>query len=291
MIRLGTRSSALALWQAERVSDLLADENLLTKIVEIESFGDKVQDLPLSKLGEKGVFTKALDDALLNDEIDLAIHSLKDVPTELPEGLELIAIPERESPFDVLVKPKDSNKIEQVIATGSIRRAAFWKAQFPEFSTVDLRGNVPTRIKKVDDNGWFGGIFAQAGLVRLGLEHRISEVLEWMIPAPGQGALALICRSNDTEKHRYRALNNPVFEKEIQIERFFLNAMDAGCSSPLGCLAQTSLSQISVKAAVLSPDGSQKVEFEMSFPNTFSAKEIGVKILEQAEHLGARKLL
>lgn len=291
MVRLGTRSSALALWQAERVSDLLADQGTLTKIVEIESFGDKVQDLPLSKLGEKGVFTKALDDALLNDEIDLAIHSLKDVPTELPEGLELIAIPERESPFDVLVQPKDEITHTTLIATGSIRRAAFWKAHHPEFSTVDLRGNVPTRINKVDDNGWFGGIFALAGLKRLGLEHRVSEVLEWMIPAPGQGALALICRSSDPAKRLYRSLNNLIFEKEIKIERFFLNAMDAGCSSPLGCLAQTTDSEILVKAAVLSPDGSRKVVFELNFDTALSAEEIGAMVLEKAVDLGARDVL
>ncbi|MDZ7805494.1 MAG: hydroxymethylbilane synthase [Gracilimonas sp.] len=212
-----------------------------TELVEIESFGDKVQDIPLDKLGDKGVFTKALDDALLAGEIDVAVHSLKDVPTILPEGLKLAAVLERGNPMDVLVRPvqPEENESEQrIIATGSIRRKAFWLNRYPNDKVVGLRGNVPTRLNKVDSNNWFGAVFAAAGLERIGYADRISDILDWMIPAPSQGIVGIVCKEVSDVESMLKKIDHEESHLCGSIERAFLNELEAGCSSPVGAHAK-----------------------------------------------------
>lgn len=228
-LKIGTRRSKLALWQSNLVAEKLNALDVQTELVEIESFGDKEQDLPLHKLGDKGVFTKALDDALLDGKIDLAVHSLKDVPTIFEDGLQLNAVLERANPVDVLVEPLNYKKgnTSRTIATGSIRRSAFWKNKYPEDEVVDLRGNVPTRLNKVDTLGWDGAIFAHAGLERLGLGERISKELPWMISAPSQGAIGIVSKKDFKYSEIVSVLNDDNTRICVDIERAFFK--NTGC--------------------------------------------------------------
>lgn len=266
-LRIGTRRSKLALWQAELVSKKLGELGIETELVEIESFGDKEQDLPIHKLGDKGVFTKALDDALIEKEVDLAVHSLKDVPTVFVEELGLVAVLERGNPRDVLVKPMVEKETDiRTIATGSIRRTAFWKNRFPDDEVVGLRGNVPTRVHKVDSSDWYGGIFAYAGLERIGLHQRISKELDWMIPAPSQGAVGIVARK-DSEYHEiFDQLNHSETRTCVDIERAFLNELEAGCSSPVGAHAYIKKEMLNFRGAVLALDGSRRMDVEREIP-------------------------
>ena len=204
MIKIGTRKSKLALWQAYKVQSHLTEMQIESELVLIESEGDKVLDTPLPLMGGKGVFTKALDDALIDGRIDIAVHSLKDIPTCLPSGIVMASVLERANPFDVLVVRKDAEFMSEedytaVIATSSNRRRSQWINKFPKHSTTDIRGNVQTRIKKLRESDWDAAIFAAAGLERMELHHEIAMTLDWMLPAPGQGAVAVVCRENDKE--------------------------------------------------------------------------------------------
>lgn len=291
-IRIGTRKSTLALWQANTVAGELNSLGVETELVEIESFGDKVQDIPIDKLGDKGVFTKALDEALLAEEVDIAVHSLKDVPTVLPAGLKLKAVLKRGNAQDVLVKPvQEKNNSHRVIATGSIRRTAFWKNRFPRDEVVGLRGNVPTRLKKVDANDWYGAVFAAAGLERLELENRISEVLDWMIPAPSQGIVGIVAK-NDTEFEDVLA-NIDHDESHIcgAIERAFLNELEAGCSSPVGAHASIKDGRLYFKGAVLSLDGSKRLDIEREIVLDKAEPRYGMEWAKLLKAEGADKLL
>ena len=192
-LRIGTRDSKLALWQANLVKDSLDKLGIQTRLVPIKSVGDLILDKPLYELGVTGIFTKALDVALLNGEIDLAVHSMKDMPTQLPQGLTLAAVIERGNPHDVLVhKGLDFLNHGGLVATGSLRRQAQWLHRYPNHEITDLRGNVQTRLQKLQDNKWDGALFAAAGLERLSLELQDQTVLKWMIPAPAQGAIAIV---------------------------------------------------------------------------------------------------
>ncbi|MEX0723705.1 MAG: hydroxymethylbilane synthase [Gracilimonas sp.] len=291
-LKIGTRKSTLALWQANKVAGELKSHGIETELVEIESFGDKVQDIPLDKLGDKGVFTKALDDALLAGEIDLAVHSLKDVPTILPAGLKLTAVLERGNPMDVLVRPAQPKELKKrVIATGSIRRTAFWKNRFPEDEVVGLRGNVPTRLDKVDSNDWYGAIFAAAGLERIGYEDRITETLNWMIPAPSQGIVGIVT----TEECDFEEVMTKIDHGESHlcgaIERAFLNELEAGCSSPVGAHAQVKDGRLLFIGAVLSLDGKQRlgIEREILIDDTSAVK--GKEWAQLLKKEGAEQLL
>lgn len=289
-LKIGTRKSTLALWQARQVAKELESRNVESELVEIASFGDKEQDLPIHKLGDKGVFTKALDNALISGEIDIAVHSLKDVPTVLPDQLDLLAVLKRGNPSDVLVKPKDESETDRrTIATGSIRRTAFWKNRYPEDEVVGLRGNVPTRVQKVDANKWHGAVFAYAGLERIGLENRISEVLDWMIPAPSQGTVGIVAR-NDTE---HRELLEEINHREtricVDIERAFLNELEAGCSSPVGAYAFIRKNTVYFVGTVLAVDGSKRMDIEREVPVDEAKAEKGkawAKILKQEGAVG-----
>ncbi|HNQ27935.1 MAG TPA: hydroxymethylbilane synthase, partial [Aquaticitalea sp.] len=200
-IRIGTRDSELALWQAKTVQHQLEYLGHNTELVPLKSTGDLSQDQPIYQMGISGVFTKVLDIALLNNEIDIAVHSLKDVPTELPEGLTQVAVLKRGNFRDTLVYKNNEEFLSQehaVIATGSLRRKAQWLNRHPTHTVVGLRGNVNTRLQKLKENDWNGAIFAAAGLARLGLRPQGAINLEWMLPAPGQGAIMIAARENDS---------------------------------------------------------------------------------------------
>lgn len=291
-LRLGTRKSKLALWQAHMVRDLLDREGISCEIVEIESFGDQVQDIPLHKLGDKGVFTKALDLALLEGEIDLAVHSLKDVPTEAIDGLILASVPAREDPSDVLVRPKEADPDQsKVVATGSIRRKAFWLNRYPEYTVTGLRGNVPTRMQKIDDNGWSGGIFALAGLIRLGLQARASETLDWMLPAPAQGAVGIVTRDEKEIRDTLKKIEDTTARKCTDAERAFLNRLEAGCSSPVGALAEIRENRFYFRGAVLSTDGKKKKEISRSVDLPEDAEAFGRMMADELISEGALELM
>jgi hydroxymethylbilane synthase len=291
-LRIGTRKSTLALWQANKVAGELKSHGIETELVEIESFGDKVQDIPIDKLGDKGVFTKALDDALLAGEIDLAVHSLKDVPTVLPAGLKLAAVLERGNPMDVLVcpaEPKELNK--RVIATGSIRRNAFWKNRFPKDEVVGLRGNVPTRLDKVDSNEWHGAIFAAAGLERIGYEDRISETLDWMIPAPSQGIVGIVTNEKSDVEEVLSKIDHSESHLCGAIERAFLNELEAGCSSPVGAHAHIKDGRLYFVGAVLSVDGERRLDIEREILIDVASAAKGKEWAKLLKAEGAEELL
>jgi hydroxymethylbilane synthase len=292
-LKIGTRKSKLALWQSNLVAKKLNEFGVQTELIEIESFGDKEQDLPLHKFNDKGVFTKALDDALLSGKIDLAVHSLKDVPTIFHDGLELSAVLERANPIDVLVKPlSDSDENSpRIIATGSIRRAAFWKNRYPEDKLVDLRGNVPTRLNKVDTNKWSGAVFAHAGLDRLGLNKRISEELVWMLPAPSQGAIGIVVNSTSAHKKIIERLDHQETRICVDIERAFLRKLDAGCSSPVGALAKVYGDTVKFEGAVLSVDGKERVDIKKDIALEEATELNGSILAEEVIKMGAFRIL
>lgn len=289
-LKVGTRKSTLALWQARQVAKELESRNVESELIEIESFGDKEQDLPIHKLGDKGVFTKALDNALISGEIDIAVHSLKDVPTVLPDQLGLLAVLKRGNPSDVLVKPKEEVESEQrTIATGSIRRTAFWKNRYPDDEVVGLRGNVPTRVQKVDASEWHGAVFAYAGLERIGFENRISEVLDWMIPAPSQGTVGIVAQKDTEHRELLEEINDKETRICVDIERAFLNELEAGCSSPVGAYAFIQKNTLYFVGAVLAVDGSKRMDIEREIPVNEADAERGkawAKILKQEGAVG-----
>lgn len=246
-LRIGTRASALALWQTERVRARLAECGYRSERVEIRTTGDLVQDVPLARIGGRALFTKQLDDAMLEGRIDVAVHSLKDLPTQLPDGLALGAVGLREDPRDALVSSGGlgwaSLPQGAIVATSSLRRRAQLLWQRPDLQVTDVRGNVDTRLAKLDRNReWTAVVLAVAGLVRLGLDNRISERLpfEIMLPAPGQGALAATARADDarTREALHRALHEPAVELAVTAERAFLRRLEGGCQVPIAACAQ-----------------------------------------------------
>lgn len=278
-LRIGTRASPLARWQAEQVRTALACEGLKTEIEALKSQGDVMTDRPLYALGITGVFTKVLDVALLQGKIDLAVHSLKDVPTQLPEGVVQVAVLPRAETADVLVgKRVQSN----TIATGSLRRRAFWLNRFPTDSVVDLRGNVQTRLQKLAQNPWRGAVFAQAGLARMGLLDTLEyECLDWMIPAPAQGAIAIHALDNRTDLAKWGAsINHEPTACCTGIERDFLATLEGGCSAPIGAHAQIRGDTLSFDAALLSLDGQQKVAVSETF-SLDATPQLGVRMAQK----------
>jgi len=267
IIKIGTRSSELALWQANTVAEQLDYLGHKTEIVKIESLGDEVQDIPLYELGVTGVFTKSLDLALLKGEIDIAVHSLKDVPTQMPEGIVQVAVLKRGDSEDVLILKKDELFFENktaIIATGSLRRKAQWLHRYPDHTIVGLRGNVNTRLQKLKDQNWDGAIFASAGLQRLKLlpKKHMHIPLDWMIPAPAQGAvmIAALEKNNDVVTI-CKELNDKETETCVSIEREFLRVLEGGCTAPIGAIATINEEKLSFKGVLFSPDGKKKITF------------------------------
>ena len=266
-IRIGTRDSELALWQAHTVQKQLQDLGFATEIIAVKAEGDILLDKPLYELGITGIFTKTLDLAMLNGKIDIAVHSMKDVPTALPKGIVQAAVLKRATVLDILVYKDTLNFLNEkaTIATGSLRRQAQWWHKYPNHSVVDLRGNVNTRLQKLKDNAWDGAVFAAAGLERINIKPENFIDLDWMIPAPAQGAMVIVAMENDDFTIDAVAQLNDI-ETEIctHIERQFLKTLEGGCTAPIGALAKYNENDdtIGFKGILLSVDGKEKVEIE-----------------------------
>ncbi len=267
IIRIGSRSSDLAMWQANTVAQQLEHFGCKTEIVKIDSIGDVILDKPLYELGITGVFTKNLDIALLNGKIDIAVHSFKDVPTKLPEGIVQAAVIKRGDFNDVLIMKEDDNFFTNesaVISTGSLRRKAQWLYRYPKHTIVGLRGNVVTRMQKLEDNDWDGAIFAKVGLKRLNLLPKQEQVLQldWMVPAPAQGAVMVAALEKDEELIEFvKQINHEESAKCVKIERDFLRVLEGGCTAPIGALALVIKDEIKFKGVLFTPDGTNKMEF------------------------------
>lgn len=281
IIRIGTRESQLAVWQATQVQQLLAKVNARSELVYIKSEGDIDLQTPLYEMGVQGIFTRSLDMALLNDRVDIAVHSLKDVPTQLPEGIVRAATLKRGSWKDLLVYKGDvpnllTKEAPLTIATSSIRRKAQWLNRYPNHVMENLRGNVNTRLKKLEDNDWHGAIFAAAGLERINLRPAQSIELDWMLPAPAQGAITVACRKNDDETvAKCAMLNDEATALCTNVERDFLRALLGGCSTPISALAAMEDGQIFFRGNIMSLDGKQRADIE--------------KIIKVGEHENAGK--
>jgi hydroxymethylbilane synthase len=274
VIRIGTRDSQLALWQAHTVENQLQALGYKTQIVPVKSIGDLKLDTPLYELGITGIFTKTLDVAMLNNTVDIAVHSLKDVPTALPKGIVQAAVLKRASTLDILVtKEVVDYKMPLTIATGSLRRKAQWLHKYPTHTVVDLRGNVNTRLQKLQDNSWQGAIFAKAGLERIDVLPSRYTSLDWMTPAPAQGAMTIVALEKDpfcieaTQK-----LNDTPSQICTQIERDFLRTLEGGCTAPIGALAKIEGDTIQFKGCLLSLDGTKKIVIEKTITLQFAAK-------------------
>ncbi len=265
IIRIGTRDSELALWQAKTVEKQLHELGFETSIVAVKSQGDILLDKPLYELGITGIFTKTLDIAMLNGEVDIAVHSMKDVPTLLPEGIVQAAVLERAAVEDILVHKGNTDflETEAIIATGSLRRKAQWLNKYPRHSVVDLRGNVNTRLQKLADNEWNGAVFAAAGLERINRKPDNYINLDWMIPAPAQGAMVVVAMANDTfVLDAVSQLNHIETEICTYIERQFLRTLEGGCTAPIGAHAVYNEHDdtLHFQGVLLSIDGTEKME-------------------------------
>ena len=291
-IRIGTRDSTLVLWQAEAVQQALEALGHRTELVPVKSEGDLKLDKPLYALGITGVFTKVLDIALLEGKIDIAVHSMKDVPTQLAVGLEALAVLPRASTLDVLVHKGDRlNKPQRTIATSSLRRKAQWLAKYPNDIVVDIRGNVPTRLQKLQDSDWDGAIFAQAGLERLGLAPEFVEPLTWMLPAPAQGAVVVLGRQDQRQiAQTLRQISDADTERCTWVERQFLRTLEGGCTAPIGALAQIEGDQLLFKGCVHALDGSQLFEVTEAFGKT-DRYDMGCKAATELLAQGADDLI
>jgi len=262
IIRIGTRDSQLAMWQAKTVQSQLEHLGHKTVLVPVKSTGDLVLDKPLYELGITGIFTKTLDIALLKGDIDIAVHSMKDVPTQLPNGIVKAAVLERAVARDVLVH-FGINFLdgEGTIATGSLRRKAQWLHKYPKHKVVDIRGNVNSRLVKLIENGWKGAIFAQAGLERIKLLPKDAISLDWMIPAPAQGAMLVVALEKDKEILNHIAqLNHEESDICTAIEREFLRTLEGGCTAPIGAIATIKEQKVYFKGCLHSLDGKQQIE-------------------------------
>lgn len=293
-IKIGTRNSPLALWQAREVARNLQNRNFVTDITPIVSTGDKNLTQPLYSLGITGVFTRDLDIALLNKEVDIAVHSLKDIPTELPKNIEIIAVLERDYPEDVLVRKKESQTLDLKdlkIATSSLRRRAFWYKEFPGTAISDIRGNVQTRLKKLEENDFDATLFSLAAIKRMELDIEY-EQLPMMIPAPAQGVVAICGRADDEEiKEIFKDINHKKTQICIDIERNFLNTLEGGCTAPIGAFAEVNdQNEIRFHARLCSLDGKNSIETDEIFQWN-ETENFGKILAEKVLHNGGRELM
>jgi hydroxymethylbilane synthase len=325
IIRIGTRESPLAVWQAQQVQNLLSAQKILSELVYIKSEGDTDLVTPLYALGVQGIFTKALDAALLNNRIDIAVHSMKDVPVQMAEGIIQAAVLKRGSYKDVFVY-KDKADLEKLgyingqwtmdsgqltvgnhspltthhslftthpltIATSSIRRIAQWLNRYPNTRIENLRGNVNTRLHKVETHNWNGAIFAAAGIERINLRPENSVDLDWMLPAPAQGAIVVVCRKDDEAIfNSCRHFNDETTALSVKIERDFLKVLMGGCSTPISALAMVSGDTVVFRGNVLSTDGKQKAEINKTTPVS-AATDLGIMAGKEILHNGANKII
>ncbi|ANF25530.1 porphobilinogen deaminase [Pseudomonas sp. 10B238] len=298
-IRIATRKSALALWQAEYVKARLeaAHPHVTVSLVPMVSRGDKLLDAPLAKIGGKGLFVKELETALMENEADIAVHSMKDVPMEFPEGLGLYCICEREDPRDAFVSIHyenfDALPAGAIVGTSSLRRQAQLLARRPDLKIQFLRGNVNTRLAKLDAGEYDAIILAAAGLIRLGFGDRIrtSISVEDSLPAGGQGAVGIECRTGDTELHQLlQCMNDPHTAIRVSAERALNRHLNGGCQVPIACYAVLEGDQLWLRGLVGQPDGALLLRAEGRAPNA-EAEALGVRIAEELLQQGAGKIL
>lgn len=307
VIRIGTRDSQLAVWQATKVQQLLAENNFQSELVYIKSEGDIDLHTPLYEMGVQGIFTRILDIALLTNKIDIAVHSMKDVPTKLPKGIVQSSVLERASYKDIFVfkneeKIKDWNLKDTafnspsgdgggIIATSSVRRKAQWLNRYPHHIIENLRGNVNTRLRKVAESNWHGAIFAAAGLERIGLRPENSIELDWMLPAPAQGAIMVVCRdADDFCLDACQHFNHSPTALCTKIERDFLRILLGGCSTPISALVQIKDDTIIFKGNILSVDGKEKVEIEMT-GSGFQTGDLGINAAHEILKRGGSEIV
>jgi hydroxymethylbilane synthase len=293
IIRIGTRDSELALWQAHTVEKKLNDLGYQTEIVAVKSTGDLILDVPLYELGITGIFTKTLDVAMLKGEVDIAVHSMKDVPTALPKGIVQAAVLERANSNDILVHKGNTEFLHDTatIATGSLRRQAQWLNRYPHHNVTDLRGNVNTRLQKLKDNDWDGAVFAAAGLERINLLPENYIVLDWMIPAPAQGAMVVVAMENDMFcREAVAKLNHPHTEMCTFIERRFLKKLEGGCTAPIGALATVIDGEIRFEGVLASINGKEKIHIEKAV-STDDYEELGDKCAEEVLANGGHEIM
>jgi hydroxymethylbilane synthase len=295
-LRIGTRASPLALWQANYVADRLRPvvAPRSVELIEIQTTGDQIRDRPLGQIGGEGVFTKEIQRALLAGTVDVGVHSLKDLPTIAVEGLVLAAVPPRGPVGDVFVSHRhgrfDALPEGAVVGTGSLRRQAQAWNRRPDLKLIDIRGNVETRLRKLREQDLDGLILAQAGLERLGLGQVVTEVLDsaWMLPAVGQGALGLECRAGDeTTRSILSQLDDQSTRQAVLAERSFLLSLGGGCQVPIGALATISGNMLTLRGVVLPPDGRQRLEDTIGGPAA-EAVELGRQLAERLLQQGAR---
>ena len=296
-IRIGTRGSKLALWQAEFVAEKLREAGMSSQIVPIETSGDKILEVTIAKIGSKGVFTEEIETELLEGNIDIAVHSAKDLQSELPDGFEIIAFSERETPNDVLVshQPCKLENSPMVIGTSSTRRVAILKRSFPEVKTVPVRGNLQTRIRKMEEGACDALLLAYAGVHRMQREDLIREVLDpgLFIPAVGQGSVAIECASSLDESLKKKvknAVNHPDTALCVEAERAFLRTLQGGCSIPAFALAHLEQNKVVIEGGIVSLDGQKMVKEKFS-DNSSHHIALGVKLATVILDSGGDKIL
>ncbi|MCG8470412.1 MAG: hydroxymethylbilane synthase [Desulfobacterales bacterium] len=298
-IIIGTRGSQLALWQANWVKSELErrHKDVICELLIIKTKGDKILDVPLAKVGGKGLFVKEIEEALLDGRIDLAVHSMKDMPADLPEGLKIGAIPKREDPRDALISnngltfeklPKGAK-----VGTSSLRRSAQLLAKRPDLKIETLRGNIDTRLRKVTEGQYDAIILAAAGLRRLGLAEHITEYLntDLMLPAVGQGALCIESRKNDERiDAALFPLNHEATRVAVLAERAFLNTLEGSCQIPVGAFAETDGKNVTIRGLVAEIDGS-RILMETDSSEAEKTEALGTKIAERLKKAGADEIL
>ena len=290
MLVIASRGSQLALWQARWVAAQLSAAGHPCRIEIVKTTGDKITDVPLAKVGTKGLFTKEIEEALLDGRADLAVHSLKDLPTELPEGLVLAAVPEREDPRDAVVGRKLADLPPGArVGTSSLRRAAQLRQLRPDLQVESVRGNLDTRLRKLDEGQYDAILLAAAGLKRLGWGDRIAEILppEQMCPAVGQGALAIETRAGF---EKVALLDHAETHTAVMAERAVLAALGGGCQVPIGAYATVSEGHIRLLAIVAAPDGSRVIRAEAD-GEAADAADIGARLAADLLQRGAREIL
>ncbi len=294
MLTIGSRGSQLALWQAHWIQARLESMGEQCKLEIIHTTGDKITDVALSKVGTKGLFTKEIEEALLAGTIDLAVHSLKDMPTELPAGLTLAAIPEREDPRDALIGRKLADLAKGArVGTSSLRRAAQLRALRPDLEIENIRGNLDTRLRKLDEGRYDTIVLASAGLRRLGWDNRITELLDpdVMCPAVGQGALAVETRADGGSAFQIsKRLEDAETRIAVTAERAVLASLGGGCQVPIGAHATVEGSRLHLRAIVVSPDGSQAIR-KQSTGSVEDAAALGRAVGAELLAEGGREIL
>ena len=294
-LKIGTRKSKLALWQAEFVAEKLREKNFEVELVKVQTTGDKILDAPLAKIGGKGLFTKEIEMRLAEKKIDLAVHSLKDVPTELSADFKIAAITKRTEPFDAFVSEKFSSletlPKNSVVGTSSLRRGAQILKLRPDLKIKNLRGNVETRLKKLSAGEFDAIILAKAGLERLGYSSKIKQILTEIIPAAGQGALAIEIRSDDLQTFdAVKFLNDAETFAAVKIERDFLKTVEGSCQIPVGIFAEVEGEKISARAIISSVDGKNFVE-DKKIDSIKNLADFGKNFAESLLNRGGREIL